>query len=103
MVGCSALMMTRGRVLVRTTRPRDCYDACGVVARVEQGVISKAAGTRRTRRTAAHLHAAPATGQHPRPARRRTLQALPGLTRIHQKHPFRLDYVFNRSRTNWAK
>jgi hypothetical protein len=41
--------MTRGRVLVRTTCPRDCYDACGVVVQLEDGVIRKAAGTRRTR------------------------------------------------------
>jgi len=53
MVGCSALMMTRSRVLVRTTRPRDRYHACGVVAQHEDGVISKAAGTRRTQWTSA--------------------------------------------------
>ena len=44
----AALVRTRGRGLVRTTCPRDCYDACGVVVQLEDGVIRKAAGTRRT-------------------------------------------------------
>ena len=44
----AARVRTRGRVRVRTTCPRDRDDAGGVVVRLEDGVISKAAGTRRT-------------------------------------------------------